>query len=315
MILQSTGNMYWTPDAYLKSLPHLSGDPTIASAELLMALNATLEEGDAAGKSGPEGWNSMMQTAVSAYQMMLSQSPPTNKRKAKVESSYKHGEPEFTLGAALVTSGPVSIFSKHTNLKYKEGFLHATPLFWPTGGYSRQHGRKLLWALSTPLCCARSPAQPSLQNQTSESIHAYHGSGPHILCSLWMCWSCSLQPYQLSFPAAVVARSITKQIGLDLLSSAAVSHSSPLSLLGIHVQHHVVHGHGHTWLVPDHAHSLLACLLCCHRRRSLRSRRPQNPQHRGGPLPLRPQAQEGWRVLSNPPRQPHGTCRLTYVRG
>jgi hypothetical protein len=133
MILQSTGNMYWTPDAYLKSLPHLSGDPTIASAELLMALNATLEEGDAAGKSGPEGWNSMMQTAVSAYQMMLSQSPPTNKRKAKVESSYKHGEPEFTLGAALVTSGPVSIFSKHTNLKYKEGFLHATPLFWPTG--------------------------------------------------------------------------------------------------------------------------------------------------------------------------------------
>jgi hypothetical protein len=133
MILQSEGPMYWAPNAFLKGLPSLSGSgdlPLSGMYKRFMAANA--------GKVGTGQWDALLQTVSDAYIKMLpgSKSPSGLKRRAKLENTNNRGEHSFIMGAALVTAGPVSVFSKHTNLKYKEGFLHATPLVVPWGRWS-----------------------------------------------------------------------------------------------------------------------------------------------------------------------------------
>jgi hypothetical protein len=127
--------MYWVPNSYLKSLPELTS--TEPQCQILQGFLDRLRTANPGGKAAAGSFESLLQNITQAYANLLPHKPsPQQERQVKTASAtYKRQQtPQtYTQGITVVTSGPVSIFSKHTNLKYKEGFLQAVPIYIPTG--------------------------------------------------------------------------------------------------------------------------------------------------------------------------------------
>lgn len=139
MILQSTGPLYWVPNSYLKSLPELTTSD-LQCAILQNFLNSGMRTAAPGSRAEAGSFDALLQNITQAYAKLLPHKQAPQERQVKTASAtyskHQHTPQTYTQGVSVVASGPVSIFSKHTNLKFKEGFLQAVPLYIQTGGWA-----------------------------------------------------------------------------------------------------------------------------------------------------------------------------------